>query len=297
MDSETCPESHEDTISEFPDEILLHILSYLPTEDIVTTLALSTRWQSVVSLLPSDFYFDFDWGFDWVTYGSGSSLCIPLDSCHDFLVQTIPHGSRIQKFCLRYPLLPDNNHRSMLECKSLLCGAARHKIEKMKLEFVIDPQNPYQKVMSLPHSLFTSDSLTSLELTMTMEYENNNLEFECPRIEFPTSIWWLPSLRNLHIEWFQDWEKLILPDCPVLEELILRCRHRNIHISIASARLQRLTIEGFMPHDSYSSLQINCPNLEYLNISDWCGHGDIQVCDLYSLAEADIDIDCEAYFR
>ncbi|OMP08763.1 hypothetical protein COLO4_06142 [Corchorus olitorius] len=69
---------------------------------------------------------------------------------------------------------------------------------------------------------------------------------------------------------------------------------RYIDIPIASDRLQILTIEASMPNDSWYSLEIKCPNLEYLNISYW--DGSVQVCDLYSLAEADIDIDCSACF-
>ncbi|OMO69640.1 hypothetical protein COLO4_28981 [Corchorus olitorius] len=85
----------------------------------------------------------------------------------------------------------------------------------------------------------------------------------------------------------------------ILKTFALSTRRRYQDISIASARLQRLTIEGFVPHYSYSSLEIECPNLQSLNISNWCWCcGEvIQVCDLYSLVEANIDIDCEHYLR
>ncbi|OMO91193.1 hypothetical protein COLO4_18539 [Corchorus olitorius] len=185
----------------------------------------------------------------------------------------------------------------MLRLRSVLCDAARLTIEEMELELDFDRQNLYQQAMSLPHSLFTSDSLTSLELNMKfMLYENPEPD-EFP-IEFPSSTWRLPSLKTLHIEWFQDWEQLILPGCPVLEELILRCRRSYITISIASASIQRLTVEClFMSDNPSTSLEINCSNLQSLNISNWRGRGDIQVCDLYSLAEANIDINCRDYFR
>ncbi|OMO91198.1 F-box protein [Corchorus olitorius] len=188
----------------------------------------------------------------------------------------------------------------MSKLKSLLCDAARFKIEEIKLEFDFDLEKyPYPQLMSLPHVLFNSDSLTSLELTMKFMllceygvYKHHEPEFP---IEFPNSIWRLPSLKTLHIEWFEDWEQLILPGCPVLEELILQCRKSYKTISIASASIQRLTLECFFLSHC-NDLEVNCSNLQSLNISDWRGRGDIQVCDLYSLVEANIDIDCTDYY-
>ncbi|OMP05860.1 FBD-associated F-box protein [Corchorus olitorius] len=142
--------------------------------------------------------------------------------------------------------------------------------------------------MSLPHSLFTCESLTSLKLTFTQS--------KTPEIEFPTSVW-LPSLKTLRIENSHNAEK-ILPGCPVLEEFHFKlgsysynCRN----ISIANASLQRLIVKGFM-QDNYSAsfLVINCPNLRSLKIS-W-HNGDIKVCELYSLVKADIAIDCRDHW-
>ncbi|OMP04488.1 hypothetical protein COLO4_09613 [Corchorus olitorius] len=48
-----------DRISGLPDEILLHILSYLFTKDIIVTSSLSSRWKSLWKLL-SISNFDFD---------------------------------------------------------------------------------------------------------------------------------------------------------------------------------------------------------------------------------------------
>ncbi|OMO69670.1 hypothetical protein COLO4_28966 [Corchorus olitorius] len=294
-----CCQTKEDIISELPDEILLHILSYLPAKDILKTFALSTRWKSLrYSILYFDFhayYCDPTVSLDRageLNRGLGFSDCISLGSFHD-MVQALPDNSIIAKFCFRCPLLPNNE--STLQ--SLLCHAARHKIEDMEFDFDYFDDDPYEPLMSLPPSLLNSDSLTSLKLTMATD-----VMFESP----PNSIW-LPRLKTLHIEWFEDWEQLILSgSCPVLEELILRCRGLNddifnddyIDISIVSAAIKRLTIEcSFMSEDSHTSLKVDCSNIQSLNISNWSGCGDIQVCDLYSLAEADIDIDCTPYYK
>ncbi|KAI4356395.1 hypothetical protein L6164_000422 [Bauhinia variegata] len=41
-----------DRISELPDDLLCHILSYLPTRDVIRTSILSNRWRSVWTLVP-----------------------------------------------------------------------------------------------------------------------------------------------------------------------------------------------------------------------------------------------------
>ncbi|OMO69701.1 F-box protein [Corchorus olitorius] len=196
----------------------------------------------------------------------------------------------------------------------MLSHAARHRIEEMDFDSDIDTHDDYEAViaMSLPHSLLNSDSLTSLKLaTQSLTEIKFPTSIWLPRLktlkltmrssefEFPTSVW-LPSIKTLHIEWFEDCEDLILPNCcPVLQELIVLCRSYYLHIPIESTSLQRLTIESFMPDSSSSScasIEVNCSNLQSFNICS-IRRVIIQVCDLYSLAEADIDMDCTPYLR
>ncbi|KAF3579493.1 hypothetical protein DY000_02034491 [Brassica cretica] len=42
---------NKDMISELPEALLLHILSYVPTEDVIATSVLSKRWRSLWKLL------------------------------------------------------------------------------------------------------------------------------------------------------------------------------------------------------------------------------------------------------
>ncbi|OMP04487.1 hypothetical protein COLO4_09612 [Corchorus olitorius] len=87
-----------DRISELPIEILLHILSYLPTmKKIVSTSALSRKWKSLWTLSPT-----FNLNYD---SGEGEELHhISLDSVQKDL-ELIPKSASIGTFRLRFSML------------------------------------------------------------------------------------------------------------------------------------------------------------------------------------------------
>ncbi|KAF2553819.1 hypothetical protein F2Q68_00037040 [Brassica cretica] len=51
-----------DKVSPFPDDLLLKILSYLPTNEVRITSVLSKRWRSLWMLLPKLELWQFQYG-------------------------------------------------------------------------------------------------------------------------------------------------------------------------------------------------------------------------------------------
>ncbi|OMP04286.1 hypothetical protein COLO4_09794 [Corchorus olitorius] len=279
MDSSIDEISGEDrSISELPDDILIHILSFLTATDMEAISALPRRWKSLSKLFPNR---DFK-------KATGSLYSIQRE------VQLLNDKVRIREF----DLLIWHQLSCSSDLTSLITEVLKHKVEK--LQILCDPE--WEGIMPWPDSLLTSDSLTSLKL-------GGNLL----RIRFPTSISF-PRLKTLHLysidieeehnakQFFSDYHY------PVLEELELgACRWINydnynnkvaIILGISISSLQRLAIANGDPAnctcygEANESLwvRINCSNLQYLRLS--CVHFDFVggYSSLSSLAEAELEL-------
>ncbi|OMO69507.1 hypothetical protein COLO4_29031 [Corchorus olitorius] len=277
----------DDRISDLSDDILLRILSYLPTKDIIATCALSSRWKILwksLHLRILDFDFEVDsqvWRPKW-----NPSVVVDWDTVQR-QVEQIPDRARIRKFLLKWI---KNRWRSAItkkrnEWNSLLSKLVRHEVEV--LDLCIDPEWGRFRFLPWPDSFCTSDSLTTLKLDMSLQ------------LHLPASICF-PRLKTLHLKRIifhqkNDPERLFSA-CPKLEELLFRrCalisnhppnHHHELGISISS--LRRLIFEHgsvFEP-DTYVSLRINCSNLQSLEFD--CFKFQLLECNLPSLTEVDI---------
>ncbi|KAK6269748.1 hypothetical protein POUND7_006853 [Theobroma cacao] len=147
----------KDIISELPDELLHHILSCLPTKDIVRTSAFSTRWRWLWTFFT---IVSVDFGAEDEDENDSASF---LDLIQNKLL--IPDTARIRKFRIH---LHKYNHfytyPNILFSISLVYKALKHQVEELELSF---PHLWRCNMLSLPHTLFTSESLTSLKLHMS----------------------------------------------------------------------------------------------------------------------------------
>ncbi|WRX28827.1 F-box domain - like 10 [Theobroma cacao] len=260
----------EDIISQLPDELLLHILSFLPTKDIVSTSALSTRWRYLWTFF-NIVSFDFD------AYKEKKECSSFLDSVRRELLM-IPDTARIQKFRLHSTFAVSSSQ--ILASMSIVSKIVKHKVEELDLSIPCMESN----LFSLPHSLCTSESLTSLTLHMTEAALNS----------FPTSICF-PRLKSLNLDCieFQDEHsaQLLLSNCPVLEELYLdNCdwiKRTEIKISIPTLLTLSISLEYNGPPDI--SIRIFTPNLLNFFYTSF-SQVELVTCDLSSVIRAEVDV-------
>ncbi|KAJ1405478.1 F-box-like domain superfamily [Sesbania bispinosa] len=156
----------KDRISSLPDDVLIHILSFLPSNEAIATSLLSSRWRSLWTLVPS----------------------------LDFVVSTLPtkkSEDRVNKFMTlrrtqsikRHRLKFKNHSCHSLDVQLYVSPAITGKIEQFNISLC---QCHYHD-LSLPSTLFTSTTIVTLKLKGWFS------------LSVPSSVH-LPSLKNLHLD-------------------------------------------------------------------------------------------------
>ncbi|PWA72429.1 F-box/RNI-like superfamily protein [Artemisia annua] len=262
-----------DYISQLPDCILHHILSFIPSKDVLKTSVLSKRWNNVWTSVSN---LDLD---DALLYTSVIDCRDPPEeTCFVNFVErvlTLRGGLSINRFRLSCRVYFDASR-----IYSWVSAAVMHNVQELDLcVFVEDP-------FVLPRSMFCSQTLTSLKL-----------EINCV-LEIPDIICF-PRLKTLYLSLIifpdNDSTQRLLTGCRALEELvILDCEWILKDLTISSLTLERLTIDDlpyFGPPDSDSGckIKIYTPKLLYLNYRGY-PLNEIFLCDVSSLVETYISV-------
>ncbi|XP_076931871.1 F-box/LRR-repeat protein At4g14103-like [Bidens hawaiensis] len=274
MIQDTGDNANADDINRLPDCIIHHILSFIPTKDVVKTAILSKTWNNVWTSVSN---LDFD---DALLYANETdNRDPPEETCFiDFVerVLLLRGASNINKFRLSCRVFFN------APCiHSWISSAIAHNVENLDLCLFVD--DPFV----LPGSLFCSQTLTNLKV-----------EMNCA-LEFPSFIHF-PCLKTLHLSlvtFTNDGStQKLFSGCPVLEELTLvDCEWLNIkNITISSPTLKWLTIDDlpyFGPPDEPKDckIKIYASNLEYFKYTGYPSN-DIIVCDVSSLVKAYISV-------
>lgn len=272
----------EDRISCLPDEILCHILSFLPTKNAVATCVLSSKWKLVWALLPNLCFDD--------------RLCLMYESTHAL---TEDASTRFENFVNRVLLCHSGKiNKFSLHCsrlinfsglKSWVSWAIMRNV--VEIELNLDNYKRIKEAIELPESIYTSKALEAVKL---------NLKFF---IKTPPRGNSFLSVKTLHVALnnldnnFSEW---LFSSCPALEDLSIKGYlyvGDLVTLNISSLTLKRLTLVFLdcaepAGSDTDHEVVIRAPNLEYLYIKDYIPIS-YAVDELHSLTEAVFDIDCE----
>ncbi|CAH2058628.1 unnamed protein product [Thlaspi arvense] len=246
-----------DRISVLADELLIKILPYVPTKVAVSTSVLSKRWEYLWMWVPKLEYIDHK---DFSDNVSVSSLLRYRDFIHKKL--PLHRAPVIESLSLGfdYPLFRPEDIKLWIEIaisrcvRELIihCGPSYGELEPSYSELEL----------SLPSSLYTSESLETLKLEGLHVVVNVP-----PRV-------CLPSLKTLKLErvtyWDEDPLGSLLPCCPVLEDLaIAREEGDTLEVLVViHPSLQRLSL---LTEDQCSGLGIvviDTPSLKYFRVED-----------------------------
>ncbi|GMY31876.1 FBD-associated F-box protein At3g52670-like isoform X1 [Fagus crenata] len=264
-----------DRISNLPDSLLCHILSFLETKETVATSTLSTRWKPLWTLVPN---LDLEmYGFEW-------------NKCYRFpqivsKVWDLRHANPLKQFrlCWRFycdPILVDK----------WLCATIVRHLEELDL-------NIYPNLaFNLPTNLFNyCKTLVVLKL-------RGNIVLNTPS---SSSSLGFPSLKILHLHSVKyanhDSFLILLSFCPILQDLSIDTNgshywDQKYHFKIFVPTLKRLHLNMpnilSTPADDINAptLEINTPALESLNFIGYLDE-DVLVENLSNLVEAVLHID------
>ncbi|ESQ42788.1 hypothetical protein EUTSA_v10015747mg [Eutrema salsugineum] len=265
-----------DWISELPQELLLRILSLLPAQDVVATMVLSKRWQSLWTFVPRLVY---------------------DDSYHH--IYRHPRFSRFVDRCLllhEAPVIENLHFKLGQKSFDVDIGVwARTLVKRCVRELVIeiDCSSSASKPI-LPRSLYTVS-----RMLVTLKLEKVIL------VDFSSSVSF-PSLKTLSLVSVMypgdEFVNSLLSNCPVLEDLnVERCVNENVTIfTIRVPSLKKLVLYTtttlkvlytLLNSDTDKGFVIDAPSLEYLDIYDRVDGFIVIESGMPNIVEADLRVD------
>ncbi|KAK6157403.1 hypothetical protein DH2020_011651 [Rehmannia glutinosa] len=258
-----------DRLSALPDDILCHILSFLPTKLSVATSILSRRWKFLWAHVPN---LDFD------SENHGRESKIDEWSFFDIVyrVMSLYKVENMDTFSLCFVGM------SQSQLATCIYAAVKRNVKNISL---IAPNFP---PVRLPCCILTCKTLVDLTLYYIRDM---------PMIGNIS----LPALKRLCLDSvFYDIDGSLLhllSGCPVLEELIVKRIYANAAcFYISSPTLNKLMLSSYFDNtgkferEAYT-VKIDTPALSYLHVYSRTRYEYVSVGSLTSLIEADVDLE------
>ncbi|CAN7050773.1 unnamed protein product [Brassica oleracea var. botrytis] len=237
--------SGEDRISALHDDLLLKILSEIPTKDVVTTMVLSKRWRFVWTKVHKLEYKD--------TRKEGNSrvwwLIEKSLQLHKATVLESLHIQVEHQFC---------DDADVGKCVSY---AVDHNVRELAL--IIPPQ---PMILLLPSNVYTSKTLVKLTLSC------RTLFIDVPSLPCLPSLQRLALLNVVYKD--ENSHVRLLSNCPALRHLEVQ-RNKSDNVTSFIVKVPSLKSFRYTQHKRASgrSLVLDSPGLRRLTLID--PHGDL----------------------
>lgn len=271
----------EDRISNLPDDVICHILTFMPTKHAVGTSVLSNRWKHLWKSVPN-LVFKFEDGT------LISSFVIFVDN-----VLSLNCSSRVKKFVIVCSEIYPLSSRLDAWISASVARDVEHLVICLPHYWYcasdLDDGQAWFVSSPLPSSFFNRKNLVTLELS-------------CIILDVPETAFF-PSLKTAYLRSVQfidnDALKNLMSGCLVIEELnITRTEWDNANtLYISSPTLLTLSLLN-SPRDCKTSgfrVVIDAPSVRTLKITDYSDI-DYDLNDLSSLKTAYLDFDRDNFY-
>ncbi|XP_062091722.1 FBD-associated F-box protein At2g26860-like isoform X2 [Humulus lupulus] len=234
----TTSMADEDRISKLPDTVIVHILSFLPTVDVVRTCILSRRWKfmwfSVPTLSFSDATADFQWP------GALEKFYKYVDNCLENrrrIMYYIVDSAVITRFKLEMRYFYQTSRSVLID--KWLAFAIKNRVKELYLSLNFSFEDDVTYYYWLPETVVNSRYLTTLELD----------GFD---LDTAYSIR-LPALKTLSLKdvVFEENNVVVkfLLGCPSLEKLVLSSSYYNfvghpLRLQSLSLKFMKIKYDG-----------------------------------------------------
>ncbi|KAI3959493.1 hypothetical protein MKW98_019083 [Papaver atlanticum] len=277
-----------DRISNLPDDVLVRILSLLPTIEAVTTSLLSKRWKSLWILLP-------ELDLDYACFSIRSTGVSWDDRERRFLdfvehVLSLHEPEPLQKLRLKFDTADFNNYSykaSMVVKLGMESNCLRVDLDlsSQTASVWVPEYDVFSEMHTLPPCIFPHPSVSQLILTGCKLVSSFYKSFTSVKIAKLTSV-----------ELQKDSVYDLVSKCPCLEELqLLHCKIPSSYFELNApeSNLKCLELHSCRGNEglSFEHASIQIPTLLQLKyIGDFRSAGYLSICNSENLTEANIRI-------
>ncbi|KAL7219031.1 hypothetical protein ACSBR2_012159 [Camellia fascicularis] len=261
-EDQTEPTTRHPSLDDFPVDLLLYILSFLPTIDAVKTSSVSRKWRNLWSSVPS-------LSFDYSIFPPADTPFLISLSFADFVDRTLllrPPLSSLLKFRLQFDFSDD-----FYSChvNSWVSYAVDHLALELDLDFFIDriydDDNDndndglgFGALYDFPFGVLKNSRVRVLKLCHCYLSVPPNLS----TMRFHS----VKSMVFDQVGLSDDMVSALILGCPNLEILGIDYCWAIRNLKICSAKLKELSLRNFVG-DEESSVEICAPNLISISIA------------------------------
>lgn len=247
------------SLNDFPEHVLVYIISLLPTYDAVRTTAISRRWRNLWTTIP---FLNFDYS---MFPHSPDNLTLTRRRFAEFVDRTLLHRPRLAsplKFRFQFDF-GDYIYGHLID--SWILYAVNHDAVELDIDFFIDPLyhnylDPDEKLdydfnfFSLANSKIRVLKIISCDLIMP--YDMSGYKYASINSIFLGQIYLADEMVSDLITGCVNLESLVIEDCYGMEKL-----------RICSKKLKKLLLWFYFPQNEEESwVEIRCPNLRMISI-------------------------------